>query len=226
MTPELSLSAPADEFVHRHIGPNDSDIQRMLDVVGVASLDALIDAAVPESIRDRSPLALDAPSPEAVVLQRAKELGARNQVYTSLIGMGYHGTITPPVIQRNLLENPGWYTAYTPYQPEISQGRLEALLNFQTMVSDLTGVEITNASLLDEGTAAAEAMAMLRRVSTSANESFLRRCGLSSTNHRGGAHQSRATRNQSRGWRSGARSREHRRLRSASAIPRFERSGT
>ena len=172
MTPELSLSAPADEFVHRHIGPNDSDIQRMLDVVGVASLDALIDAAVPESIRDRSPLALDAPSPEAVVLQRAKELGARNQVYTSLIGMGYHGTITPPVIQRNLLENPGWYTAYTPYQPEISQGRLEALLNFQTMVSDLTGMEITNASLLDEGTAAAEAMAMLRRVSTSANESF------------------------------------------------------
>ena len=172
MTNDPTLAASGDEFVRRHIAPTDSDIAAMLEVVGVASLDELIDLAVPESIRLRDPLALHPPHTEATVLARAAELAARNQVYTSLIGMGYHGTFTPPVILRNLLENPGWYTAYTPYQPEISQGRLEAILNFQTMVSDLTGMEIANASLLDEATAAAEAMAMLHRVSKSASESF------------------------------------------------------
>ena len=167
-----SLSPPADEFVRRHIGPSDEDIAAMLEVVGVASLGDLIDSAVPESIRIRDRLALPAPSPEAAVLERARRIAERNEVYSSLIGIGYHGTIIPPVILRNVLENPGWYTAYTPYQPEISQGRLEAILNFQTMVSDLTGMDIANASLLDESTAAAEAMAMLHRVSKSTSESF------------------------------------------------------
>ena len=166
------LAVPADDFVQRHIGPSDDDIARMLETVGVGSLDELIDRAVPESIRIREPLAMQGPSPESVVIARARELGAKNQVYTSLIGMGYNDTVTPPVILRNLLENPGWYTAYTPYQPEISQGRLEAILNFQTMVSDLTGMEIANASLLDEGTAAAEAMAMLHRVSKTSTDAF------------------------------------------------------
>ncbi len=172
MTDFPSLSLQADEFVHRHIGPNDADIAAMLEIVGVASLDELIDKAVPESIRTRDRLAFDGPSPESVTIERARELAAGNEVYVSLIGMGYHGTITPPVILRNLLENPGWYTAYTPYQPEISQGRLEAILNFQTMVMDLTGMEIANASLLDEGTAAAEAMAMLHRVSGGKSDTF------------------------------------------------------
>ena len=167
-----TLSPQADEFVHRHIGPSDDDIATMLEVVGVDSMEELMDLSVPETIRIREALALHGPSPEAAVLARARELAGKNQVYTSLIGMGYHDTITPPVIVRNLLENPGWYTAYTPYQPEISQGRLEAILNFQTMVSDLTGMEISNASLLDEATAAAEAMAMLHRVSRSDSDVF------------------------------------------------------
>jgi glycine dehydrogenase len=132
----------------------------MLGTLGYPSLDALIDALVPETIRLRRQLDLPAPRTEAEVLKALKELASQNQVYKSYIGMGYYGCYTPPVIKRNVLENPGWYTAYTPYQPEIAQGRLEALLNFQTMVSDLTGLEIANASLLDEATAAAEAMAM------------------------------------------------------------------
>ncbi len=136
----------------------------MLATLGYASLDALVDAAVPSSIRDRVEPALDAPMSERDALDRLRTLAGRNDVYTSLIGLGYHDTITPAVIQRNVLENPAWYTAYTPYQPEISQGRLEALLNFQTMVTNLTGMEIANASLLDEGTAAAESMTMLYRL--------------------------------------------------------------
>jgi len=172
MPSDPSLSAKSDEFIGRHIGPREADIATMLGVVGAGSLDELIDKAVPESIRDRTPLALPGPSTEANVLARAGELAAENQVYTSLIGMGYHAAFTPPVILRNLVENPGWYTAYTPYQPEISQGRLEAILNFQTMVSDLTGMDIANASLLDEATAAAEAMAMLHRVAESTAEAF------------------------------------------------------
>ncbi|HEY7107477.1 MAG TPA: glycine dehydrogenase (aminomethyl-transferring), partial [Acidimicrobiia bacterium] len=136
----------------------------MLERLGVASLDELVDRAVPDAIRHRDPLALPAPLSEAEALSRLRELAERNEVLVSLIGRGYSNTFTPPVIQRNVLENPAWYTAYTPYQPEISQGRLEALLNFQTMVSDLTAMDLANASLLDEPTAAAEAMAMLHRV--------------------------------------------------------------
>ncbi|MCH8991645.1 MAG: glycine dehydrogenase (aminomethyl-transferring), partial [Acidobacteria bacterium] len=152
------------EFAHRHLGPAPSDLPDMLDVVGVASMEELIDRAVPEVIRSEQGHSLPGPLTETVALDQLRRLADQNQVFTSLIGMGYYGTILPAVIRRNLLENPGWYTAYTPYQPEISQGRLEALLNFQTMVSDLTGMDIANASLLDESTAAAEAMAMLKRI--------------------------------------------------------------
>src|SRR3954451_12183954 len=145
----------------------------MLAALDVASVGELVDRAVPESIRDRTPLELPVGRTEADVLARMRELADRNEVLVSLIGQGYSGTITPPVIQRNLLENPAWYTAYTPYQPEISQGRLEALLNFQTMVSDLTGMGLANASLLDEATAAAEAMTMLQRLNPKAGMVFV-----------------------------------------------------
>ncbi len=151
-------------FAQRHIGPDGDEQAAMLAELGYDSLAALVDAAVPGAIHDRDPLALDAPVSEREALARVRRLAARNEVFTSLLGLGYHDTITPPVIQRNVLENPAWYTAYTPYQPEISQGRLEALINFQTMVSDLTGMDLANASLLDEGTAAAEAMTMLHRL--------------------------------------------------------------
>ena len=172
MTRPLTELEQTDDFVRRHIGPDADDVAKMLEVVGVGSLDELIDGAVPASIRG-SVLDLLGPRTEPAVTARLVELAGRNQVLTSMIGMGYHDTVTPPVIQRNILENPGWYTAYTPYQPEISQGRLEALLNFQTMVSDLTGMEITNASMLDEATAAAEAMAMLHRTKRVPSERFL-----------------------------------------------------
>ncbi|HSF84479.1 MAG TPA: aminomethyl-transferring glycine dehydrogenase [Acidimicrobiia bacterium] len=153
-----------EDFVRRHIGPDDAEIARMLEVVGVDSLEELLTAAVPDGIRLSEPLAMHGPATESAVLERLRGFAKKNKAYRSMIGMGYYDTITPPVVLRNILENPGWYTAYTPYQPEISQGRLEALLNFQTMVGDLTGLEIANASLLDEGTAAAEAMTMLKRV--------------------------------------------------------------
>ena len=159
-------------FAERHIGPDSEAIATMLDVVGYDSLEALTSAAVPEAIRVRDTLALPAADSEPGVLARLRQLGANNSVYTSLIGLGYYGTYTPAVIQRNVLENPGWYTSYTPYQPEISQGRLEAMLNFQTMVSDLTGLDIANASLLDEATAVAEAMTMLHRVSKTKSDVF------------------------------------------------------
>lgn len=152
-----------DRFADRHIGPSDSDIREMLDVIGVDSLDALIDETVPASIRMDGNLDLPEALTETALLDRARQLANRNEQYRSYIGMGYHGTITPPAIQRGILENPSWYTQYTPYQAEIAQGRLEALLNYQTMVMDLTGMEIANASLLDEGTAAAEAMMMFHR---------------------------------------------------------------
>ncbi|HKA03083.1 MAG TPA: glycine dehydrogenase (aminomethyl-transferring), partial [Acidimicrobiales bacterium] len=160
----LTLLEAHDAFEARHIGPDDDDRAAMLDVVGAKSVDELLDRAVPASIRDDE-LPLPPPATEAEVLARLREMAERNEVSTSLIGTGYYGTITPPVILRNVLENPAWYTAYTPYQPEISQGRLEALLNFQTVVTDLTGLGIANASMLDEATAAAEAMAMCRRLS-------------------------------------------------------------
>ena len=153
---------PRESFVDRHIGPRQLDIEKMLATVGASSVDDLINQTVPENILDTR-LDLPAPMSERDVIARLKELASKNRVVTSLIGLGYHDTITPPVVQRNVLENPAWYTAYTPYQSEISQGRLEALLNFQTMVSDLTGLDVANASLLDEPTAAAEAMAMCRR---------------------------------------------------------------
>ncbi len=172
MTRPLSELEQTDDFVRRHIGPEPDDVAKMLEVVGVASLDELMERAVPASIRG-GVLDLPGSRTETAVTARLAELAGRNEVFTSMIGMGYHDTITPAVIQRNILENPGWYTAYTPYQPEISQGRLEALLNFQTMVSDLTGMEIANASMLDEATAAAEAMAMLHRTKQVDSERYL-----------------------------------------------------
>ncbi|CUS05003.2 glycine decarboxylase, PLP-dependent, subunit (protein P) of glycine cleavage complex [Candidatus Promineifilum breve] len=170
------LLLPADRFVKRHIGPRSHDVTKMLRTLGLNSLDELIDQAIPDNIRMDGYLALDPPRSESGVLEELRQMAAKNKVYRSFIGMGYHGTITPPVIQRNVLENPGWYTAYTPYQPEISQGRLEALINFQTMVTDLTGLEIANASLLDEATAAAEAMTLCHRAmprSSTANVFFV-----------------------------------------------------
>ena len=164
--PQLSnrdLLMPADRFVKRHIGPRSHDVTAMLRDLGLDSLDELIDQAIPASIRMDGYLAMDAPRSEQAVLDELRRIAGKNKVYRSFIGMGYYGTITPPVVQRNVLENPGWYTAYTPYQPEISQGRLEALINFQTMVTDLTGLEIANSSLLDEATAAAEAMTLCHR---------------------------------------------------------------
>ena len=157
---ELTALEASDSFVARHIGPNEADIAAMLAVVGAPTLDALIAATVPADIAAPTPLPLPAAIDELACIEELRRLAAKNERKTSLIGQGYHGTHTPPVIRRNLLENPGWYTAYTPYQAEIAQGRLEALLNFQTMVCDLTGMPIANASLLDEGTAAAEAVAM------------------------------------------------------------------
>src|SRR6266576_2030023 len=147
-----------DLFQDRHIGPSPEDQAAMLTTLGYDSLDAFIDAVVPADIRLREPLRTPEARTEQQTLDELRLLAAQNQVFRSYLGMGYHDCVTPTVIQRNVLENPGWYTAYTPYQAEIAQGRLEALLNFQTMVSDLTGLEVANASLLDEGTAAAEAM--------------------------------------------------------------------
>src|SRR5207237_7790134 len=155
---------PTDSFVHRHIGPNPDDIQEMLSILGLPSLDALIDATSPAGIGLRRPLTLGPHRGEHQALARLRALAGQNKVSRSFIGMGYYDCITPPVIQRNILENPGWYTQYTPYQAEIAQGRLEALLNFQTMVSDLTGLPLANASLLDEATAAAEAMHMCHAI--------------------------------------------------------------
>ncbi|MEM1425084.1 MAG: glycine dehydrogenase (aminomethyl-transferring), partial [Cyanobacteria bacterium P01_H01_bin.130] len=154
------LTALADGFGRRHIGPDDADRAEMLRALGLASSDELIDKTIPADIRLGRSLHLDAPKTETEALAELRAIANKNQVWRSYIGMGYSPCITPPVIQRNILENPGWYTASTPYQAEIAQGRLEMLLNFQTMVADLTGMDIANASLLDEGTAAAEAMSL------------------------------------------------------------------
>ena len=159
-TTRLAPLTAADSFVPRHVGPTEVEIADMLGTLGLPTLDALIDATIPESIRFRKPLAIHAGLSEHEALAALRAISLKNRVFRSFLGLGYHDTLTPPVIQRNILENPGWYTAYTPYQAEIAQGRLEALLNFQTMVIDLTGLDIANASLLDEGTAAAEAMFM------------------------------------------------------------------
>jgi glycine dehydrogenase len=152
-----------DAFIERHIGPNDAEIAAMLKVVGHDSLEAFTDAIVPATIKSTAPLALPEPTTEVEALATIRAIAAKNRVFRNFIGQGYYGTHTPNVILRNILENPAWYTAYTPYQAEISQGRMEALINFQTMVADLTGMEIANASLLDEATAAAEAMTLAKR---------------------------------------------------------------
>jgi glycine dehydrogenase len=156
----MEALASAQTFPQRHIGPTPTEVQQMLAALGFGSLAALVEAAVPAGIRLHKPLALGQGMSEAEALASLRAIATQNQLYKSYLGLGYASCITPPVIQRNILENPGWYTQYTPYQPEIAQGRLEALLNFQTMVTDLTGLEIANASLLDEGTAAAEAMTL------------------------------------------------------------------
>ncbi|HEU4686248.1 MAG TPA: aminomethyl-transferring glycine dehydrogenase [Nitrospira sp.] len=161
---------PTDTFIHRHLGPTDADVREMLALLGLQSLEALGEKAVPEDIRLSRPLALPPHRGEQAVLRDLRDLASENRVYRSLIGMGYYDCLTPAVIQRNVLENPGWYTQYTPYQAEIAQGRLEALMNFQTMVADLTGLPLANASLLDEATAAAEAMAMCVSVARAAGQ--------------------------------------------------------
>ncbi|HEY9663336.1 MAG TPA: aminomethyl-transferring glycine dehydrogenase, partial [Allocoleopsis sp.] len=157
---EAAIAPASTEFEQRHIGPRQAEIDKMLEFLGFASLEDLIDKTVPPAIRLQQPLNLGEGRSEYQLLKELKDIATQNQLFRSYIGMGYSNCITPPVIQRNILENPGWYTQYTPYQPEIAQGRLEALLNFQTMVMDLAGMEIANASLLDEGTAAAEAMTL------------------------------------------------------------------
>ena len=171
------LLAPSDTFAHRHLGPREDDVAAMLQTLGCASLAELLDQTIPAAIRLREPLRLrdqgDRPRGEHEVLETLRELASQNVVARSCIGMGYHDTLVPPVIQRNVLENPGWYTQYTPYQAEISQGRLEALLNFQTLVSDLTGLPLANASLLDEATSAAEAMAMCSAIARGRRPAFV-----------------------------------------------------
>ncbi len=171
-TPSLRELEHASAFVDRHIGPNDAEIAQMLRVVGHDSLDALTDAIVPGAIKSPAPLALPESLTEVQALARIRAIASKNKVLRSFIGQGYYGTHTPNVILRNILENPAWYTAYTPYQAEISQGRMEALINFQQMVADLTGMEIANASLLDEATAAAEAMTLAKRSAKSKSDVF------------------------------------------------------
>ena len=160
------------DFVRRHIGPDQNQIETMLDALELGSIDELIDATVPASIRTERSLEIEAPRSERDTGTYLRDMRYRNKVYVSMIGTGYHGTVMPPVIRRNVLENPDWYTAYTPYQAEVSQGRMEVLLNYQQMVIDLTGMEIANASLLDESTAAAEAMGMSKRLSKSSSNCF------------------------------------------------------
>ena len=171
--PSLEQLLCADQFVGRHIGPSPDDIDAMLAVIGQPSLEALIGAVVPPSIRSTTPLAVPPAVDEATMLEQLRAIAETNVVRTSLLGCGWYDCVTPPVIRRNVLENPAWYTAYTPYQPEISQGRLEALLMYQTMVCDLTGMDIANASMLDESTAAAEAMTLLYRVNGKRGDRFL-----------------------------------------------------
>ena len=169
----MSDSTHLSDFVGRHIGPREDDVEQMLAAIDQPSLAALCGTAVPAAIRQTDALGIDAAPSELAVLEELRDLAAKNSVLTSMIGLGYYGTITPAVVQRNVLENPAWYTAYTPYQPEISQGRLEALLNFQTMVADLTGLKTSGSSLLDEGTAAAEAMTVMRRSSKVAKDAVM-----------------------------------------------------
>ena len=165
MTQTLSQLENSGAFIERHIGPDAAQQQEMLNAVGAQSLNALTGQIVPKDIQLATPPQVGAPATEYAALAELKAIASRNKRFTSYIGMGYTAVQLPPVILRNMLENPGWYTAYTPYQPEVSQGRLEALLNFQQVTLDLTGLDMASASLLDEATAAAEAMAMAKRVS-------------------------------------------------------------
>lgn len=173
MTPTLEQLEQKDDFIHRHIGPDEAEIKNMLETVGVKTLDELTAKAVPAAILEKTPAEIGEPMTESAALEKLAGMAKQNKVFRSLIGMGYYDTITPNVILRNVLQNPGWYTAYTPYQPEISQGRLEALVNYQQMVMDLTGMDLANSSMLDEGTAAAEAMTLAKRVSQSTSNVFL-----------------------------------------------------
>ncbi|MDR7134633.1 glycine dehydrogenase [Lysobacter niastensis] len=177
-TPSLRDLEHHDAFIERHIGPNDAEIAQMLRTVGYDSLDAMTDAIVPANIKSSAPLALPPAMTEVEALAKIRTVADKNQVFRTFIGQGYYGTHTPNVILRNILENPAWYTAYTPYQAEISQGRMEALINFQTMCTDLTGMEIANASLLDEGTAAAEAMTLAKRSAKSKSNVFFVSSGV------------------------------------------------
>ncbi|HVI26339.1 MAG TPA: aminomethyl-transferring glycine dehydrogenase [Xanthomonadaceae bacterium] len=177
-TPALRVLEDHDAFLQRHIGPNEAEVAHMLQLLGYDSLDALTDAIVPAKIKSPAPLALPPPVTEVEALARIRAIAAKNKVFRSFIGQGYYGTHVPNVILRNILENPAWYTAYTPYQAEISQGRMEALINFQTMCADLTGMEIANASLLDEATAAAEAMTLAKRSAKSKSNVFFVSSGV------------------------------------------------
>jgi glycine dehydrogenase len=172
--PNLDQLEMRGNFIHRHIGPNQQQTKEMLAELGLTELEEIIEQAIPANILNHEPLKLTETISERAVIKHLREMRGRNKVFTSMIGMGYYDTVMPAVIKRNVLENPGWYTAYTPYQAEVSQGRLEALLNYQQVIIDLTGMELANASLLDEATAAAEAMTMSRRLSkSSANSVFV-----------------------------------------------------
>src|SRR4029453_2893328 len=177
-TPSLRDLEHHDAFIERHIGPNDAEIAQMLRTVGYDSLAAMTDAIAPANIKSSAPLALPPAMTEVEALAKIRTVADKNQVFRTFIGQGYYGTHTPNVILRNILENPAWYTAYTPYQAEISQGRMEALINFQTMCADLTGMQIANASLLDEGTAAAEAMTLAKRSAKSKSNVFFVSAGV------------------------------------------------
>ncbi len=224
--PTLRALEAHDAFVGRHIGPSAADQATMLAALGYPTRQALIDAIVPRAIRRPSDgdgaMALPDAVSEAEALEKLKTLADRNRVFRSFIGQGYHGTFTPGVILRNVLENPAWYTAYTPYQPEISQGRLEAIINFQTMVSDLTAMDIANASMLDEATAAAEAMTLCLRVGRVEVEALRRRRRRPSADARGRAHARRAARHRDR-RRGAVLGGIARRVRRAAAIPRHVR---
>ncbi|MDO9139713.1 MAG: glycine dehydrogenase (aminomethyl-transferring), partial [Methylobacter sp.] len=172
--PNLTQLEMRGNFINRHIGPNPQQTTDMLAELGISELEDIIELAIPANILNHEPLKLTETISERAVITYLRNMRERNKVFTSMIGMGYYDTIMPAVIKRNVLENPGWYTAYTPYQAEVSQGRLEALLTFQQVTLDLTGMELANASLLDEATAAAEAMTMSRRLSKSpANSIFV-----------------------------------------------------
>lgn len=171
-TSSASIFQPNDQFMHRHMGSQGKDKEDMLKKVGFSSLQELVSSTVPASIRLENNIQLDAPLSETQALHKLKGIMSKNKVYKSFIGMGYYETQVPGVILRNVLENPGWYTAYTPYQAEISQGRLQSLLNFQTMITDLTGMSLSNASLLDESTAAAEAMSMCYSLKNTKKKKF------------------------------------------------------